>query len=318
MVTEKSYYSALYEKLVVGNYDMFSSCMEREHRNIGINVGFFEWLYNLLKQVEDKYEFDMQKMILPNYEKFASWQERYMGGTDIEKIEIATEFIIFCCLVDKILDSERFTDEEKKMVIDKIAVNNFSSMQEFESDNFIELDMMLNKIRLFILKIQCGDSEKEKLMESMDRAFASEIYMYRNKLGDKDSIKKQDYHFLVDKSVEFEKAAFMLATYTYNSEESEIAANNVGEIFWLTDDLCDLIEDVKYRRRNSVLFIGIDSESPMDISNRMEYAVDNMDMLIERLIKNLYELKANSCDIFYGYIVNEVWEWCIGVRKTYM
>lgn len=317
MINEKIYYKKIYEKLIVANSDIFSGCVEKNFPEIVIDNQYFEQLYNLLDQVEKKYEFDMQKIVIPNYKKFALWQECYFGKIDIEKIKIATEFIIFCCLVDKFLDSGRFTREEKNLVCQKIVADNFFSSKNYKSDIFIELDILLNNIRKFILDNECSNAEKDKLLKLIDKALVSEVYMYRHPLGENDAMEKKDYHYLIDKSIEFEKSAFAIATYTANNERSENAAKNVGNVFWIIDDLCDLMEDIKYNRKNSLLFVGIDCDEPISISKRIEYAYKNMDWFIEKLINNLNALKNNSSEKFYDYIVNEVWEWCFDIRRMF-
>lgn len=311
-MNDKYYYKKLYNALIYENNDIFEMNNEKNYLNIGINKEIFSGLYELLNQVENKYEFDMQKMLLPNYRKFYLWQQHFCGKAHIKKIKIAIEFIIFCCLVDKILDSKRFTEEQKNYVCEKIVTKNFSSPHKYESQNFIELDILLNDVRKYIIKSK--SDEEEKLLESIDKALLSEVYMYRNILEKKDSMKQEDYHYLTDKSVEFEKAAFMLATYNCNSYESNLAATNVGEIFWIIDDLCDLPEDVKCKRKNSLLFLNIDDESFIDISKRVEVACDNLDIYIRRLKSNLLQLKINAGEDFYDYIINEIWEWCSNVR----
>ena len=221
--------------------------------------------------------------------------------------------IIFCCLVDKILDSRRFTEEQKIHVCEKIIAQNLFSLQEYESQDFIELDILLNDIREYI--IDSKSWEEEELLHVIDKALVSEVYMYRNMLGFNDSMKKEDYHFLTDKSVEFEKAAFMLSTYNNNRDEANLAATKVGEIFWIIDDLCDLIEDVKCKQKNSLLFLNIDYEGNIDLTKRVELACENLGIYVSRLKDNLSKLRNIAGTDFYDYIINEIWEWCENVRK---
>lgn len=311
-MNEKDYYRKLNKALICENIRLFESKSLKNYLYINIDQEKFAWLYELLDQVEKKYEFNMQKMLLPNYRKFYLWQKHFLGKVDSKRIEIAIEFIIFCCLVDKILDSRRFTNQQKNYVCEKIITRNFFSIQEYESNHFIELDILLNDIRKYIIDSKSKDEEVLKV--AIGKALESEVYMYRNILGITDLMKKEDYHFLTDKSIEFEKAAFMLSTYDDNRDETNIAATNVGEIFWIIDDLCDLIEDVKCKQKNSLLFLNIEYEGNIDITQRVKLASQNIGIYISRLKYNLIQLKCNAGVDFYDYIVNEIWEWCENVR----
>ena len=210
------------------------------------------------------------------------------------------------------MDSRRFTEKQKNHVCEKIITSNFSSLQEYKSQDFIELDILLNDIRKYI--VDSKSEEEEELLNIIDKALASEVYMYRNVLGFTDSMEKEDYHFLTDKSIEFEKAAFMLSTYNNNRVETNLAATNVGEIFWIIDDLCDLIEDVKCKQKNSLLFLNIDYEGNIDITKRVEHVCKNLGFYVSILKDNLCQLKNNAGVDFYDYIINEIWEWCENVR----
>lgn len=314
MLSEKEYFATLYENIISKNASLFLGCDEKHLSDIPIEGNCFERLYELLNQVENNYGFDMQKMILPNYKKFVLWQRCFLNDFDATRVKIATEFIVFCCLVDKILDSNRFSDSDKELVCQKLNARYFFAEHEYKSDGFFELDILLNNIRSFIVNSK-SQEEQEKLLCFIDKALVSEVYMYRNTLEMNDKMSKSEHHLLIDKSVEFEKAAFLLASFGNNTKKSESSAENVGVIFWIIDDLCDLIEDMGCKRRNSILFMGVNSEEVVELSQRFNIACANLNIFIEILFENLNNLKDNSNTTFYNYILNEVWEWCTSVRK---
>lgn len=310
----EEYYKLLYKKITSQTNGIFSNCDAKKLVDIRIEGSIFEKLYSLLDTVESKYEFDLQKTLLPNYKKFVLWQKVFLGGVDNAKILVATEFIVFCCLVDKFLDSNRFSKEEKEHICQKIKSNNFTSASVYESTKFVELDLLLNDIRLFILNERGNSSEKKELLNAIDKALISEEYMYRNPLVVEDGVDLESLHYLTDKSVEFEKAAFMISVFGNNTDKTMQAAINVGKIFWLVDDLCDIPEDIEYKRKNSLLFLKMQL-GLLSIEERMKNVLINIDEYIKELIENLEGLKVLAGKDFYEYIVNDIWEWCLGIRK---
>ena len=257
----------------------------------------------------------MQKMCIPNYNQFALWQMNFMGQIDENMICIALEFVIFCCLADKILDSGRFTDADKQKVCERLNVDRFFSSHTWNGDLFPELDILLNDIRKFLTSVVCKEPEEAQYIKnSMQDAFESEIYMYSSPLRAYESISNADIDLLIDKSVKFETVAFLLSSTNHNNETSHKAARCIADIFWRIDALCDFIEDIKFRRKNSILFFCAPNEQDMTLMTREEKAVANVDFFIDDLQKELILLHSLVCKELYQYILDEVWDWCTYVR----
>ncbi|MBR4026651.1 MAG: hypothetical protein IKJ01_03715 [Lachnospiraceae bacterium] len=139
--------------------------------------------------------------------------------------------------------------------------------------------------------------------------------MYKHPLEQVEKFDPKEMPLLVDKSIQFETAAFLMATFGRNTNISLDAAIETANIFWLVDDLCDFIEDIKAKRKNSMLFFCVHNNELLTIAERAKIAFHNAEEFICLLEENLTLLKTNTSQQFYQYILNEVWEWCSNVRK---
>lgn len=316
MISEKKYYEHLYARLIGQNGELFAGCDGKNLEKIPMPEGKYSWLYKLLDQVEDNYGFNLQKMCVPNYNKFILWQKNFMEGQLPDALDTAIQFVIFCCLADKILDSGRFDAIQKEAVCEKLHANHFLSSETYVGSQFPEMDVLLNNIRTFLfLTGQKNRPEQNEIAASMEKAFLSEIYMWKSPLQQKEGMKRKELYLLSDKSVQFELASFLIASFGQNSEKSHRVALEVANIFWLIDDLCDLIEDIKAKRKNSLLFYGVHTEEQLSLLDRAEETVRNMDGFVGLLEENLNFLKQDADAALFEYVVNEVWDWCTELRN---
>lgn len=316
MLSAKQYYSYINERFIKKNRELFSGCGEDILVSRAAPEGVFDRLLELLDRVEEKYEFNLQGMCSLNYNKFILWQEEFCGGYIESNLVAATELILFCCLADKFLDSGRFSDEEKESICSGLHSEYFVSREPYAGGACEELDELLNHIRVFLVDgTGMGTADREAVAVSLEKAFLSEIYMYRNPLKMTEAFDSKEMHKLTDKSVEFEIAAFLIASAGSNSEESMRAAACAGRIFWLADDLCDFVEDLKYGRKNSALFYCVESPGGITLADRAELAFCNIDIFIERLEQEIALLKECVGSDLYAFIMAEVWKWCKDVRR---
>lgn len=316
MISAKQYYEHIYERILCRNKELFADCDGKNLEKIMIPMEKYSWLYGLLDQVEINYGFNLQKMCAPNYNKFILWQNYFVEEQVPEALDAAMQFVIFCCLADKILDSCRFDNIQKEAVCEKLNIKNFLSVERFESSQFPEMDTLLNNIRIFLLSVgQKNELERDKIAVSMEKAFCSEIFMWKSPLECKEEMDREKLYLLSDKSIQFELAAFLMASFGRNSDKSYKAALETANIFWLIDDLCDLIEDIKAKRKNSMLFYCVHTEGPLALLERAEEAVKNADEFVDLLEMNLDFLRRDTDDFFFEFIVNEVWDWCTELRN---
>lgn len=314
MISAKKYYEHIYERIICRNRAMFADCDAKNLEKIVIPMEKYSWLYVLLDQVEIRYGFNLQKMCAPNYNKFILWQNCFIKEQVPAALDAAMQFVIFCCLADKILDSCRFDNMQKEAVCEKLNIKNFLSVERFESNQFPEMDTLLNNIRVFLLSAE-NKLERDKIAVSIEKAFCSEIFMWKSPLQWKEEMERAKFYLLSDKSIQFELAAFLMASFGRNHDKSYKAALETANVFWLIDDLCDFIEDIKARRKNSILFYCVHTKGEVTLLERAEEAVKNVDEFVDLLEINLDLLRRNTDDVFFEYIVNEIWDWCTELRN---
>lgn len=73
--------------------------------------------------------------------------------------------------------------------------------------------------------------------------------MWRHLLLEKEDFNQKVIGLLTDKSVKFEKAVLLLSLKEEMSKAAIEAADLIGKISWLTDDLCDFISDIREQRK---------------------------------------------------------------------
>lgn len=146
---------------------------------------------------------------------------------------------------------------------------------------FFELGELLEEIDHYIEEYE-NTELKEKILKLISDAFTSEQYMWRHLLLEKEDFNQKVIGLLTDKSVKFEKAVLLLSLKEEMSKAAIEAADLIGKISWLTDDLCDFISDIREQRKNSLLYFEMPDEE-MDLEYRAEMALEHMSNHIRRL-----------------------------------
>lgn len=315
MVSAKQYNSLLYEKLIHNHQNEFNYCLARDiSASIAPPIGErYLSLKQLLDEVERKYGFNMKL----NHAQLTLWQRSFCTQDKSEWKEDAFYasgmFVLFCCLIDNFLDSPRFTPAEKTDVYKKIEHFNGTVCK---NTVFPELDLLLEQFMLFINSCQEDECcKKAYLLKEIELAFDSEIYMYKSVLNKETKMSNAEFKLLIDKSISFEKVALLTASYGFNSSESLKAAELMGYIFWLIDDLCDFVEDVREKRKNSLLVYCVPENDNCSLDNRVELVYQNLDMPIAQLFQNLNELRIMAGDGLYIYMMNQIWKWSFRIRQ---
>jgi len=313
-MTEDQYYEHLNKHFYRKNVDEFNKCNDLASRLL-VSVPCtqrYERLGVLLKNIEDKYGFGMRF----NYTPLYLWQKCFCPTINDDSLFAAGTFVVFCCLVDNFLDSNRYTETEKDSVAEKIR--HFVPKVGTNSHDiarYQELDELREIVLNYINGIN-GDSAyaTNSLISDISAALESELFMYESRLKLREAILRKDLKKYIDKSVLFEKAAFLMASSGYNTKRSVDAAESVGRIFWLIDDLCDFVADIKAKRRNSLLVFCVKEEREMLLTERIEIAFRNIDCAINELENELDNLKKSVDVELYSYMMSQVWKWGHYVR----
>ena len=306
MMDEREYYEELGARLAESTL-MADFDEPRDKDDPVPAADLFKELYSLLDRVEEKYEFDLQKIVLPNYIHFTLWQRSCGGKQNLEAIRAAVSFVVFCCLVDKILDSGRFSAEYKEIVCKKLDTSLFFSSSAFDGEGFAELDTMLNEIRLFLTDGQISEENAEWIRRHIQRAFDSECFMYRSRLQNESYIAPKQLCLLIDKSVQFERIAFLIAAPDRISDQTKETAEHIGKLFWLIDDLWDLPEDIEQERLNSLLFFDMPRE--MTVPDRVEMVRNKLGYYTEQINRELTSVGEFVSEPLLRYLRWELRKW---------
>lgn len=309
-VSPKNLYLFLYDEVLMKHKEMFEYCSKLDvSRDIAVpGRKDYDELNELLLQIHEKYNIDMNV----NYVQLYLWQKCFLEKTNDEAILAASYLVTFCVMADCILDSTCFSEKQKKYVCQK---SNLLLRQTDRKEEFPELDRLLSGF-LNYMRIHRDDVffSKKLLKKTLWKAFQSEIYMYRSKIDFSEDIKEEKLSLLVDKSIEFEKAAFIVSLYGNNNEASVLAAELLGKVFWLVDDLCDFIDDIKSRRKNSLLIYCADKETFGSFEERLENVFKNMNKAVSELESTLRKLRNYVDEPFFCFLVAHIWNWFEPVR----
>lgn len=316
MLCSKDYYSYLYDYLIKKNANLFKDCDNSKLTALPLPSEMFDELISLLNEIYRKYEFNMQKTCSINYNLFTLWEINNSNYVNYENILIAIKFILFGCLADKILDSQRFSKSEKEKVIEKLDIRVFVSEKPFISDCFKEMDILLNDIRCFLVSETAKKSPYyEIIIRKMEQAFLSEVYMSQTSLKLKEKMLSSEMRLLIDKSVEFETVAFFIASISNITDRTMASAKCISEIFWLVDDLCDFVDDIKCKRKNSVLFYCTPMDEEINLVNRVDLAFSNLNIILDKLENNIFTLNQIVKPQLFDFVINQIWVWCYNVRR---
>lgn len=313
MISESQYYQKFYNLFIKKNHLLFDDSLAHDfYSGIPKPEGKeYQNLQSLLSIVEQKYGFNM----CLNYKQLYLWQRTVMSELDTERMLAAGKLVLFCCLIDNLLDSPRFSAAEKDKICEKAGTLFFYSPTQEDRAYFTELDILAEDILQFY-QDHPADPAYPEWKEDLYQAFQSESYMYRSALKKHEKLSDEHLSLLLDKSIKFEKAAFLTATYGYNTKQSVEAAELLGEVFWLVDDLCDFIEDVRAGRKNSLLFYCVQETGIFTLEKRIELVYANMDFAIDRLDRVLIRLKTLINRDMFSFIITQIWKWCHYVREV--
>lgn len=304
MNMDYKYYQYIYQKLVLKHKD-WNIQREKPHKIFETPVD----LIQIMNRIELKYGISLHKSAKINIEKFYIWCNECCGQINKEHIQTATYFVLYCCLADKILDSEKNFLNYKYMVYRDLE--NFIKMSDTVTGDLYEMYELRKKIQGFIkVKQQSGNSNILLIKEKINRAVRSEQFMATHSINDFDvSIKES---LITDKSVEFVSAAFLIAVYDTINEQVVEVSETIGKIFGYIDDICDYVSDMETESLNSLLFV---CPKTSEISGNMEWTTEKVDLAIKTLEKEVSKLKKTVGKEMYVFILNELWDWMADVRK---
>lgn len=307
MTKKQRYYEYLYRRLVL-NHVEWNGKEKFIHREMKLSPDLKE----LLDQIAVRYGITFHKNAVLNLEKFQLWRENFGVFEDSENAEAATYFVLYCCLADKILDAQRFTRQEKEIVYQDIK--NFWNYSYNEKGKFSELYKIRKKTLDFLTRKGKVQKERYKILrDKIDRALISECFMYNYSL--KDFKSDMDMHNILDKSVEFVSASFLISIWDIFGKEEIETTDLIGEIFGYMDDICDYVLDLETGTLNLALFICVNEKADFLLRERIAESVSNTEVMIGLLEDKVKRLQNRIGTQMYLYLLDELWNWTGDIRK---
>lgn len=308
IVDKSKYYKYVYNRLVLQHI----SCNSQQ---VGLykKVVLDKELKNLLDEIYRQYHWNFYENARANIVKFRLWRKEFNLPENEMLVYAATYFVLYCCMVDKILDSRQFSQDEKKVICK--GLETFWENSSRKMCLFPQVDLLGERTKQLLFKAGIkSDIKASYLHNKISRAFSSEIFLFNHPLDCFSTIiQLQD---LTDKSVEFVSGAFCIAAYDCTDCKMETISTSIGSIFWLIDDICDFAADLEDGNINSVLVLCTDMSQEMTIKQRIDQAFTNMEFIIQRLETEVEKLKSCVSKEFFDWILNALWMWTGDVRKA--
>jgi hypothetical protein len=277
------------------------------------NVELNGELEALLDEIYRKYNWHFHENARANIQKFRLWRIECGLPVNDSLVYAATYFVLYCCLVDKIMDSRNISQEEKKALCEELQ--SFWNDKSEISGAFPQVSLLGMRMKAYLFfSVKKTEPRFSLIVDKINRAFASECFISTHTIQCF-STAIPNYN-LTDKSVEFVSASFWIAAYDATDKKMEILAQIIGEIFWLIDDICDFMPDLEDRTINSALLYCTDTSIEMSIDERVNKAVENMEMMIQKLETNVNRLKNMATVQFSNWIMNELWIWTADIRRA--
>ena len=314
MISIQEYYNSINESFLKTHMPLFKEALSHRIDENEKALQGSSKLIDLLDLVYEKYDFNLHRQIKTNLQQFYLYQLQICGKIDSYRLDVALVFVLFCCLADKFLDSPRFSNEEKEYICQKLNTRYLVSNMPYGSEHFQEMDELLNHLRAFM--VEYSDFPKfQALIGDIQDAFASEIYMSKAHLPMSEKNTKKDLHLLTDKSIKFEKSAFLLSVLGDITPDADTIADTIAKIFWLADDLCDFVEDVQCKRKNSLLYLYTGETEMLSLTERVEQTYRNLPSIYTLLDEEIERLSTVAAPQLYHFIITQVWDWFSDVRK---
>ena len=124
---------------------------------------------------------------------------------------------------------------------------------------------------------------------------------------------QKDNYLLIDKSVAFEKSALLLTLNEKYLDREVKLADVIGKIMWLSDDLCDLFQDLSAKRKNSLLYINM-PEKKLKIDERVKLFYSNLPNIIADLESYMSELENLCSTDLYYFVINIIEKWFSDIK----
>ncbi|MCH5260583.1 MAG: hypothetical protein J1F18_12555 [Lachnospiraceae bacterium] len=238
-----------------------------------------------------------QAVITMNIRKYTLAAQSFGTWWSLQALSYAAAFALLGCLLDdKVDEGDHEQRRNALMLLDwDHGCGNYAAGKVKGGDSLAEL--ILAKLGAFLQSISETDSESyEKLVSELHQAATAEY------LGSVPSHTPADLQYAMDRSVLFVLAGFRFAASGRLSAEEERLCRLVGEVMCIVDDLCDLDEDERHGRINSILCRARNDSELLSM-------IDDSFLSLDR---SLLQLRQGFSREFYEFLLYELRRWSLG------
>lgn len=308
MINKKIYHSYIYERVVLQHLS-WKSVKKSYDQDIALDSE----LGSLLDDIYMKFNWSFHKNAKTNIAKFRLWRKEFSLPENDTLVYAATYFVLYCCLVDKIIDSRCFSEDKKKLLCKEL--NSFWKITSESVCAFSEVALLGKRMKRLLFRKSLQNNFKWfQLLHKINRAFSSECFLYEHPLECFNT--NIQLHNLTDKSICFVSSAFEIAALDSFNIRMEKLSEIIGNIFWLIDDICDFAADLEDGIINSALLFCTDLKQEMSIEHRINYALSNMEVMTQKLEAEIEEMNILASTELSNWILNQLWEWTADIRKS--
>lgn len=253
------------------------------------------WYFKLPSDIRNRYDLCLSF----NYMKFSFAAESFGKPLNYEAATAGTAFILAGCVIDSLLDEGN--PEHRELALRKLDWPYceryfvwFGSRREAHT-----IDYLYETIGHFLEKgKQSKPQYYDDILSQIRRAAQAESLTGTQGQRTETTV--------IEKSVLFTAIGFQLAFFgEYTAQEKDIFFQ-IGDIFRLIDDLCDLEEDEYSGQANSLLL-------KMSIGSHKAFC----EAAISELNKKLMRLQGFINQDFYRFLRYEVCAWTLGCPEIY-
>ncbi len=249
---------------------------------------------SIIREIKAEFGIGMENVILINCKKSFLIHRCYNSISKIESIKASVCFTVLGCLLDALIDMENNLNKEiavRKVNWQYCSEYFYKGIDQKENSVIDKLFEMVGKI-VFSYRYIFPKAYKS-IVELLKKTSESELFV----ISDNTNVLSIDN--VTNKSILFSVISTQICIPDFIEESAEVAYN-IGSIFTMIDDMCDLYEDAEVKQKNMLQILL----SKNNITERQ--AVQYM---IDQIIENLNLLRQKANEELYQFILSETKEW---------
>ena len=219
------------------------------------------------------------------------------------RVQMAIEYTLMGCVVDKLLDAKETTNKEQ--YVDYLE--KFSLIEYDENAPENALNNLWKKINKRYLQNVVPLSKMDlSIRECVDQAHKSEVFTATHSLKSY-NVKKSD---VIDKSEKFTMAGVLMALSDIPEakfDEVKECAADIGTVFCLVDDLVDFYVDIREEQVSSL--VRNERDEDLQLERLIDDVIDHLEEYVET-VRGCFERLQNhlSVESFeYIHFVTDSW-----------